>query len=109
MSSVVPGLVAACKLDIEGVRASFSFKEISRWAISCSRSLSTSCRRVISFSRLAADHSFGETLRVGREIERVGRCGDCAGLLIPWLEKEALRERAEDNSCDSETGWKSDL
>ena len=105
----MPGLVTACKLDVEGVRASFSFKDISRWAISCSRSLSTSCRRIISFSRLAADRSFEEMLRAGSEIERVGRCGDCAGLLVPWLEKEALRERAEDNSCDSETDWESDL
>jgi len=48
-------------------------------------------------------------VRAGSEMERVGRCGDCAGLLVPWLEKEALRECAEDNSCDSETDWDSDL
>ena len=48
-------------------------------------------------------------LREGREIERLGRCGDCVGLLVPWLEKEVLRERADDNSCDNETDWESDL
>jgi hypothetical protein len=42
-------------------------------------------------------------------MERDGRWGDWAGLLVPWLEKEALRERTEDNSCDSETDWESDL
>jgi hypothetical protein len=64
---------------------------------------------MISFSRLAADRSWEETLREGRESERLGRCGDRAGLLVPWLEKEVLRERADDNSCDSETDWESDL
>jgi hypothetical protein len=64
---------------------------------------------MISFSRLAADRSWEETLREGREIERLGRCGDRVGLLVPWLEKEVLRERADDNSCDSETDWESDL
>jgi hypothetical protein len=46
---------------------------------------------------------------MGREIERLGRCGDCVGLLVPWLENDVLRERADDNSCDSETDWESDL
>jgi len=64
---------------------------------------------MISFSRLAADRSWEETLREGREIERLGLCGDRVGLLVPWLEKEVLRERADDNSCDSETDWESDL
>jgi hypothetical protein len=64
---------------------------------------------MISFSRLAADRSWDETVREGREIERLGRCGDCVGLLVPWLEKDVLRERADDNSCDSETDWESDL
>jgi hypothetical protein len=48
-------------------------------------------------------------VREGRESERLGRWGDCVGLLVPWLEKEVLRERADDNSCDSETDWESDL
>jgi hypothetical protein len=64
---------------------------------------------MISFSRLAADRSWEETLTEGREIERLGLCGDLVGLLVPWLEKEVLRERADDNSCDSETDWESDL
>jgi len=64
---------------------------------------------MISFSRLTADRSWDEMVREGRESERLGRWGDCVGLLVPWLEKEVLRERADDNSCDSETDWESDL
>jgi len=63
---------------------------------------------MISLSRLAADRSLEETLREGREIERLGLCGDRVGLLVPWLEKDVLRERADDNSCDSETDWESE-
>lgn len=62
-----------------------------------------------------------EMLRVpGRDIERFGREydgeGECAlrgecemELLAPWLEKEVLRERAEESSCDSERDCDSDL
>ncbi len=91
----------------------FSRNEISKAAISASRSLNTSCSLMISDSRLATERS----LDPGREIERLGR-GLAKGALLECefdgecellVEKEALRERADDNSCESESDCESDL
>ena len=67
---------------------------------------------MISSSRLATDRSVGETATDGKDIERFGReCpGDCEiELLVPWLDVEALRDLAEDSSCESDTDCESDL
>jgi len=52
---------------------------------------------------------FGKPTGCGTEIERFGREekeleGECEmGLLLPWLlEKEALRDLAENSSCESD-------
>jgi len=52
---------------------------------------------------------FGRPVGCGTEIERFGREekefeGECEmGLLLPWLlEKEALRDLAENSSCESD-------
>lgn len=110
-SSGVDGTVGA---DVESEEEAaieapfFSLSEISRCAISCSRSRRTSWRRMISFSRLGTERSVGLTVSEGREMERLGRSalvielvGECA-LLVPVLDKEALRERAEESSCESD-------
>ena len=69
---------------------------------------------MISSSRLATDRSVGETATDGNEIDKLGRewLGECVAemeLLVPWLEVEALRDLAEDSSCESDTDCESDL
>ena len=54
----------------------------------------------------------GETATDGREMDKLGRewFGDSEReLLVPWLEVEALRDLAEESSCESETDCDSDL
>ena len=99
--------------------AAFNDSSKTKSAISASRSFETSCRRIISFSRLAALFPpaeiptpfvlFGRLAGCGAEIERFGREekefeGECEmRLLLPWpLEKEALRDLAENSSCESD-------
>jgi hypothetical protein len=42
--------------------------------------------------------------------DRAERCGDRdMELLVPWLEIEALRDLAEDSSCDNDCDCESDL
>lgn len=91
---------------------SFSSKDFSRVPISVSRSFKTSCKRMISFSRLETERS--PLFRFGREMDRFGRMrGDAdSGLLVPLLvplEKDILRECAEESSCESDTDCDSDL
>src|SRR6267154_1608532 len=91
-----------------GVDCSFSFSEDSRALISASRSLRTSCKRIISFPMLTADRcSVGVLglLRLERDMDKFGRCdGECeTELLLPWLDTEASRDLAEESSCESES------
>lgn len=85
---------------------SFSRSDCSRAEISDSRSFSTSCRRIISCSKLCTDLSLGLTLRDNAGREKEDRETE---LLVLWLEIEALRDLAEDSSCESETDCETDL
>ena len=85
------------------VRASLN--DASRPEISASRSLRTSCRRIISFSRLDTERSDEPGVGGGgREMDRFGRGeyefeGECE---LPWLENDVLRKCAEVSSCESD-------
>lgn len=74
---------------------------------------------MISFSRLDTERSLVVGERLGIEMERFGRrlrvlCADWEldlewELLVPWLEKEALRVCTEESSCESDCDCDSDL
>ena len=82
------------------------FNDCSSIEISFSRSTTISCRRLISASKLCTDRSFWVTLRdnEGREGEDIEM-----ELVVPWLEIEALRDLADDSSCESDKDCDTDL
>lgn len=103
-----------------------SFKDSSNKDISASLSLSTSWRRMISCSKEWIDRSrVGDRLGIDFEVvdrnptvwrvswgegnEREWILGDEWELTVPWLEMDALRECAEESSCDSDCENESDL
>lgn len=49
-------------------------------------------------------------LRLAMEMDRLGRCeGEWeTELLVPWLDIEVLRDRADDNSCESDSDCDND-
>jgi hypothetical protein len=102
----------------EGPLLLVSLSDPSSTAISASRSFNTSCSRIISFSRLCTERSFGFTTgddaESGSEMDRFGRecgakkkelelglgeeCRELDGECELLVEKEVLRECTEDSS-----------